>query len=139
MHSSLSRAGAWPGMALQKVYMQSVKCTGKEWLNVAHTGVRKWSLSTLTTLALLIAPVTAQSDGITRVEMLVCTCFNCHGPGGRGSGRIPELRDLDASDVRESLYGFRTGEEKSTIMQHHAKGLTEEEIQLIADYFGALE
>ncbi|MGD8940413.1 MAG: sulfide dehydrogenase, partial [Gammaproteobacteria bacterium] len=65
----------------------------------------------------------------------VSTCFTCHGVDGVGSGKIPELRDLKKSDITESLLGFASGDERSTIMGRHAKAYTKEEINQLAEYF----
>ena len=65
--------------------------------------------------------------------------ITCHGTGGIGSLKIPELNSLKKSDILESLNGFKTGEEKSTIMDKHAKAYTDAEIKLLADYFVSLK
>jgi cytochrome c553 len=84
-------------------------------------------------------PALLQAEEVTRTQLLVSTCFNCHGPGGKGSGRIPELSDLDADEIKENLYGYRAEAANDRIMEHQAKGLTEAEIELIANYFDALK
>lgn len=68
-------------------------------------------------------------------EMLSDACTTCHGTDGKGSGKIPKLKGLDANDISESMHGFQTGEEKATIMHRYAKGYTNEELKLIANYF----
>lgn len=77
--------------------------------------------------------------GVSRAEMLVHQCFACHGTNGIGSLKIPELNSLKKSDILESLNGFKSGSEKSTIMDRHAKAYTDEEIKLIADYIVSLK
>jgi len=76
---------------------------------------------------------------VSRAEMLAHQCYACHGTGGIGSLKIPELNSLKKSDILESLNGFKTGEEKSTIMDKHAKAYTDAEIKLLADYFVSLK
>lgn len=82
--------------------------------------------------------VMADSE-ITQSEVLAQQCFVCHGSKGEGAGKIPELRGLEKSDIVESLLGFKSGEEKSTIMERYAKAYSNTEIQLLADYFSALK
>jgi len=73
-----------------------------------------------------------------KVEIIAHSCFTCHGPNGVGSGKIPELNGLKKSDITESLLGFASGDEKSTIMGRHAKAYSKEEINMLAEYFAAL-
>jgi sulfide dehydrogenase cytochrome subunit len=94
-------------------------------------------LSALLALAFL-AP-SANAAGISKIDIIVSTCFTCHGVDGVGSGKIPELRGLKKSDITESLLGFASGDEKSTIMGRHAKAYTKEEINQLADYFSSLK
>ena len=81
----------------------------------------------------IASPVCA--EGINKIELIASTCFTCHGVNGVGSGKIPELQDLKKSDITESLLGFASGEEKSTIMGRHAKAYSKEEINQLAEYF----
>jgi sulfide dehydrogenase cytochrome subunit len=81
----------------------------------------------------LASPV--YSEGINKIELIASTCFTCHGVNGVGSGKIPELQDLKKSDITESLLGFASGDEKSTIMGRHAKAYSKEEIYELAEYF----
>jgi cytochrome c553 len=76
--------------------------------------------------------------GPTKTEIMAHSCLTCHGPNGAGSGKIPELKGLEKSDITESLFGFASGDEKSTIMSHHAKAFTDKEINMLAEYFAAL-
>jgi sulfide dehydrogenase cytochrome subunit len=97
----------------------------------------KTLLSGLLPLLFLASPVHA--EGISKIDIIVSTCFTCHGVEGVGSGKIPELRDLKKSDITESLLGFASGDEKSTIMGRHAKAYTKEEINQLAEYFASLK
>jgi len=76
---------------------------------------------------------------VTQAELLAVGCFSCHGKEGIGSKRIPKLSKLSKQDISEGLYGFKTGEEKSTIMGRHAKAYTDKEIELLASYFSSLK
>ena len=90
-------------------------------------------------LALVFLAPSANAAGISKIDIIVSTCFTCHGVNGIGSGKIPELRGLKKSDITESLLGFASGDEKSTIMGRHAKAYTKEEIDQLADYFSSLK
>lgn len=81
----------------------------------------------------------AQAGSISKVEAMAHSCFACHGVNGRGSGKIPELNDLDKEDIVESLIGFKSGEEKATIMHHLSTGYSDKEIEMLAKYFADLK
>jgi sulfide dehydrogenase cytochrome subunit len=79
------------------------------------------------------------SGGVTRGAMLANSCSACHGTDGQGSGRIPRINGFSKKDMVEMMQDFRTGKEQVTIMNRHAKGYTDEEVSLIADYFAGLK
>jgi len=93
----------------------------------------------LVVIGLTVACFTVTAENITKAEILAHQCFVCHGTNGVGAGKIPELRDLDKDDIMESLNGFKSGSEKSTIMGRHMKGYSDDEIQMLADYFVSLK
>jgi sulfide dehydrogenase cytochrome subunit len=81
----------------------------------------------------LSAPVISQ--GVDRAELLASMCITCHGPDGQGSKRIPALDNHTEQEFMEYLNGFKSGEERATIMDRHANGYSDEEFRLIARYF----
>ncbi len=99
------------------------------------------TLRKLITVLLFILPssVLFAAVEMTQSEMLAKQCAACHGMVGEGAGKIPELRGLEKSDIVESMEGFKTGEEKSTIMDRYAKALSDKEIQLLAEYYSKLK
>ncbi|MBL8489275.1 MAG: c-type cytochrome [Rhodocyclaceae bacterium] len=62
-------------------------------------------------------------------------CFNCHGTDGRGKSAIPPLAGKDRTLFVEQMKGYRTGTLQATIMHQLAKGYTDEEIAVLADWF----
>jgi sulfide dehydrogenase cytochrome subunit len=66
------------------------------------------------------------------------SCTTCHGPGGIGMDAIPRIAGLKASEMVESLQGFRDGTREATIMSRLVSPLSDEEISIIADYFASL-
>ncbi len=74
-----------------------------------------------------------------KTKIMADACLTCHGPNGMGVGKIPELKGLEKDDITESLFGFRSGDEKSTIMGRYAKALSDNEINMLAEYFAALK
>lgn len=77
----------------------------------------------------------AGAGELSRGEMLSASCAGCHGTDGRSPGAIPDISDKSEEYIRTSLEEFRSGKRESTVMGRHAKGYTDEEILLIAEYF----
>jgi len=77
-----------------------------------------------------------QASASSRGEMLALSCSGCHGPDGKSDGVIPSIYGKSAQYLETALREFKSGERTSTVMGRHAKGYTDEDIHLIADYFG---
>ena len=78
---------------------------------------------------------TSQAAEITQGAMLANSCAGCHGTNGKSPGAIPAINGKSASFIVESFKDFQSGARPSTVMGRHAKGYSEEEIRLIADFF----
>ena len=78
---------------------------------------------------------TALAEPPSQGAMLGASCAGCHGTDGRSPGSIPPIHGRPAEFIRTSLTDFRSGKRPSTVMGRHAKGYTDEEIALIAEYF----
>ena len=74
---------------------------------------------------------------ITRAVMLSNSCAACHGTDGKSPGAIPAINGKSAQFISQSLREFREGKRPATVMGRHASGYTDEEIQLIAEYFSS--
>ncbi len=71
-------------------------------------------------------------------QMLAETCAGCHGTDGISGGPAsPTLAGGNAEYFVETMKGFQDGKVYSTIMGRIAKGYSEEEIKLMAEYFEA--
>jgi cytochrome subunit of sulfide dehydrogenase len=66
---------------------------------------------------------------------LAASCAACHGTLGNSLGITPVLAGLDSTYFVNQMLAFRTGDRDSTVMHHHAQGLTIDEINALADYF----
>ena len=102
--------------------------------------MRKVSLSTFFTLigvlSVLFLPLTAAADELSRASMLSYTCAGCHGTDGVSPGSIPSIACKPAGVIEKALKEYRDGKRFSTVMGRHVKGYTDQEIQLIAGFFG---
>lgn len=86
---------------------------------------------------ILTLPVLAAE--ISQGAMLSNSCSACHGTDGKSPGAIPSIYGKSGQFIHKALTEFRAGTRPSTVMERHAKGYTDEEIQLIADYFAGLK
>jgi len=95
-------------------------------------------------------PVVALSETTSKlkqfnvhVRSLAATCATCHGTQGNTvnvpgqsnlSGKPEKLAGIDADFFVEQMLAFRSDERKGTVMNHHAKGLNDEEINALGAY-----
>lgn len=71
----------------------------------------------------------------SHTRILAASCAACHGTQGNSVGITPTLAGLDKGYFITQMLAFKRGERSPTVMHHHAKGLTEDEIQSLAVYF----
>jgi cytochrome subunit of sulfide dehydrogenase len=95
--------------------------------------IRHVRFLTALTLGLVFAPA-SQSVDITRGKILASTCFACHGTDGKSAGTIPSIYGYPAETLYHNMMAFQDGTRPATVMGRHAKGYTDEEIRLIAEY-----
>lgn len=77
----------------------------------------------------------AEKGASPHVQVLSASCAACHGTNGNSVGGTSVLAGLDRAHFVVQMMAFRTGERSSTVMHRHAKGLTIQEINDLADYF----
>ena len=97
-------------------------------------------------------PIIGHADGVisfspeqaTHVRTLAASCAACHGmqgnaivkEGGNASEENnPVLAGRTREDLLSKLLGFRDGTRKATIMHQHSRGLSLEEIDMLATHF----
>jgi sulfide dehydrogenase cytochrome subunit len=78
------------------------------------------------------APAIAQTG-----QAMVQTCYVCHGPGAKGAGQIVPLAGLPKDHLSRQLADFKADRRPGTIMNRIAKGFTDEQLALIAEYLAA--
>lgn len=79
------------------------------------------------------APAIAEDDRQTRTWAAACAA--CHGTEGRATTGIPAIAGQDADRLFTALKEFKNDQRPATVMDQHAKGYTDEELQRLADYF----
>jgi len=66
-------------------------------------------------------------------------CANCHGTDGRQQGAIPAIAGRPAALLLDRLQQFRADKAAdATVMPRLIKGLTEDELTVVATYFAAI-
>jgi len=85
-----------------------------------------------------VAPLVALAQDNGAARSLAATCANCHGTDGRSATReVIALAGLPKSFLVDQMKAFKEGQRPATIMHQLAKGYTDRQIELIADYFAA--
>ena len=85
-------------------------------------------------IILLLFPLALQADDF-RPAMLANPCAGCHGTDGNSPGAIPALNNLSSKYILISMKAFKSDQRQGTVMNRIAKGYTDQEIELMADYF----
>jgi cytochrome c553 len=66
-------------------------------------------------------------------------CTACHGDKGEGKGVIAPLAGLESTYFVDQMNGYKSGTLQNPMMGMIAKGLSDEEIVELADYYAGLE
>lgn len=86
-----------------------------------------WSAEVTNTATLLPTPL--------HIRSLAASCAACHGEHGNSVGITPSLAGLDVGYFTTQMLAFKNGSRPATVMHRHAKGIQEDEIQALAQYF----
>jgi cytochrome c553 len=88
----------------------------------------------LAALACAALPAIAQDSPAAR--SLAATCANCHGTDGRSvTQEVASLAGLPKDDIVAKMKAFRDGTRPATVMHQIAKGYSDPQVELVADYF----
>lgn len=84
---------------------------------------------------LACTPWVAQAQDAHLARNLAATCANCHGTNGQARGDMKPLAGLSAEKIIAALADYKSGAQPATIMHQIAKGYTDEQIKLVANWF----
>ena len=86
--------------------------------------------------ALAAAPLAAVAQDSPAARSLAATCASCHGTDGRSvTKEVIGLAGLPKDHIVAQMKAFRDGSRQATVMHQIAKGYSDQQIDLIADYF----
>ena len=91
-------------------------------------------------IALLAAcskSATAQGTDPNLARNLAATCANCHNTTGRSVANTPAIAGQPKEVLAKALRDFKEGKRPATIMHQIAKGYTDAQLDLLAEYFAA--
>ncbi len=91
----------------------------------------------LTATLSVLAIGTAQAAPDAQARQLAATCSACHGTNGHSVGGTPVLAGLNRAHFIKQMKDFKSGARPATVMQRHANGYSDAEIEKMADYFAA--
>ena len=89
-------------------------------------------------------PMSFNPTASAHIRTLAASCAACHGTNGNSvaANNIANNKDVtlhlagvDPAYFTTQMFAFKNGTRKATVMHHHAKGLTIDEINLLAIYF----
>lgn len=96
---------------------------------------QRWSMVALAASALSLSATTAFAAAPTP-EMISFACAGCHGTGGGSAGlTMPSLASQSKTAIVDAMKKFKSGERPSTVMGRLAKGYSDADINLMAEYF----
>ena len=81
----------------------------------------------------------ANDSAALHMRGLAATCANCHGTDGRtvDGSAIPSLVGMPKSYMVMQMKAFKEGTRPATVMHQITKGITDEQVDSIANYFAA--
>jgi len=78
----------------------------------------------------LALPASAQDANLGR--NLAASCVTCHGKNATGTGT---LDGMPKDRLTQTMKDFKSGARPATLMHQLSKGYTEQQVELLAEYF----
>lgn len=97
--------------------------------------MRTLALLLLTGLALV--PPAAQAADSNRGRNLAANCASCHGTNGHSAGGTPSLAGMSKRELIEEMQELKNSSKAGRVMVQHAKGYSDQDIELIAEFFAS--
>lgn len=97
--------------------------------------IKKYLFVITCAVGLVFTSIQAQAEVDKHARNLAASCAACHGTSGHSAGGTPVLAGMDRALFIGSMKDFKSGARPATVMHQHAKGYTDEEFSLLADFF----
>ena len=81
----------------------------------------------------LALPASAEEANLGR--NLAATCTQCHGTDGSSVGGTVALAGMPKEQLVQTMKAFKSGARPATVMHQLSKGYTEQQVELIGEYF----
>lgn len=88
-------------------------------------------------VSILLAAAPASAQAVPPGALLAAGCAACHNTQGRSLEGMPVIAGIEREKLRAAFAEFKSGARPSSLMHRQAKGYTDDEIRLLADYFSA--
>jgi len=79
----------------------------------------------------------AQAAPDAQTRQIGASCAACHGTNGLSVGGTPMLAGVNRDHFIKQMKDFKSGARPATVMQRHARGYDDAEIEKLADHFSA--
>jgi len=84
----------------------------------------------------LAGAASAQAPASTTLgRNLAAQCATCHGTNGKSVAEVASLAGQPAATMVQKMKDYRDGKLPASIMHQLAKGYSDEQVALMADYF----
>jgi len=75
----------------------------------------------------------------TQGQMLSLSCASCHGTDGKSTAVTPYIAGMGKTTMYKTLLDYKYGRKTGTIMQKHAKGFSDDELEQVSYYFSKVQ
>jgi cytochrome c553 len=100
-----------------------------------RTPAASWALVVAVTAASQAHALGPGSVTPLQLQQWAASCMACHGTDGRAEGPAMRIAGRPAPELAQALLDFKHGRRRATVMHHHVRGYSDEELRLIAGYF----
>ncbi len=79
----------------------------------------------------------AFADNHVLSRNMASACASCHGTNGNSIGGMDPLAGMPKAEMIKKMQDFRSGAKPATVMHQLSKGYTDQQVEMIANYYAA--
>lgn len=79
----------------------------------------------------------AFADNHVLSRNMASACASCHGTNGNSVGGMDPLAGMPKAEMIKKMQDYRSGAKPATVMHQLAKGYTDQQVEMIANFFAA--